>query len=94
MKQDSTSPETRVSIKDAKNRLTAIIRAVEDGERVVITRNGRPIVAIVRHTRKGGIDWGALRKWKEDQGLPRIVAEIAPDFDDPLPEDFLIRPLP
>jgi len=93
VKHDSTSHETRVSIKDAKNRFTAIIRAVEDGERVVITRNGRPVAAIVRHTKKGGIDWGALRKWKEDQGLPRIIAEMAPDFDDPLPEDFLIRPL-
>ena len=27
-------------------------------------------------------------------GIDRIVGDIPADFDDPLPEDFLIRPLP
>ena len=42
--------------------------------------------------RKGGIDWEALRRWKEARGIDRIVAYVSDDFDDPLPEDFLIRP--
>jgi antitoxin (DNA-binding transcriptional repressor) of toxin-antitoxin stability system len=82
------------SIKEAKNHLPALVRAVEGGEEVVITRNGKPVVEVIRHKRKGGIDMDALRKWKEERGLPRIFAEIPADFDDPLPEDFLIRPLP
>jgi prevent-host-death family protein len=36
-----------ISIAEAKNRLTQLIRAVEEGESVVITRNGRPVAQIV-----------------------------------------------
>jgi prevent-host-death family protein len=35
-----------VSIAEAKNRLTQLIRAVENGERVVITRNGKPVAQL------------------------------------------------
>lgn len=93
MKHDSVKPETRVSIKEAKNRLTAIIRAVEDGQCVVLTRNGKPVVEIVRHVPKGGIDLEGLRRWKEENGYTIVAGPIPDDFDDPLPEDFLIRPM-
>ncbi len=35
-----------VSIAEAKNRLPELIRAVENGEQVVITRHGRPVAQI------------------------------------------------
>jgi prevent-host-death family protein len=35
-----------VSVADAKNRLPALIRAMEDGETVVITRHGRPVAQL------------------------------------------------
>jgi prevent-host-death family protein len=35
-----------VSIAVAKNRLTQLIRAVEEGELVVITRNGKPVAQL------------------------------------------------
>lgn len=35
-----------VSVAEAKNRLTQLIRAVENGEFVVITRNGRPVAQL------------------------------------------------
>ena len=35
-----------VSVADAKNRLTQLIRAVEGGEEVVITRNGKPVAQL------------------------------------------------
>lgn len=82
------------SIKEAKDQLPALVRAVEAGEHVVITRNGKPVVDVIPHKRKGGIDFEALRKWKRERGLPEVFAEISSDFDDPLPEDFLISPLP
>ena len=50
-----------VSIADAKNRLPELIRAVEDGEKVVITRHGRPVAQIApppsgrRQVRLGGM---------------------------------------
>jgi len=35
-----------VSIAEAKNRLPQLIRAVEDGEKVVITRHGKPVAQL------------------------------------------------
>jgi hypothetical protein len=36
----------------------------------------------------------AIRAYKRSRGIVSVVAFIADDFDDPLPEDFLLRPLP
>lgn len=84
-----------VSIKEAKSQLTALARRVEAGERVVVTRNGRPAFEMVPHVpRKGGIDWEAGRRYRESLGVDQIITYVAPDFDDPLPEDFLVTPLP
>jgi prevent-host-death family protein len=86
---------TEVSMKDAKNRFAALIRLSEKGETVVVTRNGVPVADIVPHKKKkGGINWEAGDKFLKDHGVDRLVSYIAPDFDDPLPEDFLIKPLP
>ena len=35
-----------VSIAEAKNRLTELIRTVEDGESIVITRHGKPVAQL------------------------------------------------
>lgn len=81
-----------VSIKEAKNRLSELIRSFEQGERVVVTRNGEPVFEMTS-PRKGGVDFDALDRWKKARGIEQIVTYIAPDFDDPLPEDFLITPI-
>jgi prevent-host-death family protein len=84
-----------VNIKDAKNRLNELVRKTEKGEVVTITRNGEPVADIVPHkTKKGGIDWEAGAAFKRKHGITQVFTYIAPDFDDPLPEDFLITPLP
>jgi len=84
-----------VSIKQAKDRLPALVREVEGGERVVITRNGKPVAEVVPHQPdKGGLNWDVMEQWKTELGVDRLVTYVAPDFDDPLPEDFLIAPGP
>lgn len=83
-----------VSMKEAKNRLTELARRVEAGETVTITRNGKPVLDMVPHAKKGGLNWDALEAYKRKHGIDRIVEYIPDDFDDPLPEDFLLRPLP
>jgi prevent-host-death family protein len=85
---------TTVSIRDAKNRLSQLARLAEKGETVVITRNGEPIADIVSHRKKGGLDLEAGRKFLEERGIKEVFTYVADDFDDPLPEDFLLRPLP
>ena len=83
-----------VSIRDAKNRLTALARRVEGGETIVVTRNGKPVLDLVPHRRRGGLDLEAGRAYLRAQGISNPVPYISEDFDEPLPEDFLLRPLP
>jgi len=83
-----------VSIRDAKNRLTELARKVEAGEVVTVTRNGQPVFDIVPHKKKGGINFEAAKRWMDEHGYRPEDIRIAPDFDDPLPEDFLLQPLP
>lgn len=83
-----------VSIKDAKNRLTELARRVERGETIVVTRNGKPVLDLVPHKKKGGVDLEAGWAYLRSIGIDNPFPYIADDFDEPLPEDFLIRPLP
>lgn len=84
-----------VSIKEVKNRFTKLARDVERGETVVVTRYGKPVLDLVPHVaKKGGIDFEGLEAFKKARGIEKIFPYVADDFDDPLPEDFLIRPLP
>ncbi|QGM93309.1 type II toxin-antitoxin system Phd/YefM family antitoxin [Methylocystis rosea] len=85
---------TTVSIKEAKNRLTELARQVEKGETIVVTRNGKPVFDLVPHQPKRGLRLDAVDEFKKRHGLQSIVTFIAEDFDAPLPEDFLLRPLP
>lgn len=85
---------TIVSIKDAKNRFSELGRAAEQGETITVTRNGKPAFDIVPHRQKGGTNWEAGERYLKSLGVERLVDWISPDFDDPLPEDFLITPLP
>ena len=70
-----------VSIAEAKNRLTELIRAVENGEKVVITRHGKPVAQIAPPPKeRRQIQWGSMRD--------RI--KLLPGWDDPIdPDAFL-----
>jgi prevent-host-death family protein len=83
-----------VSIREAKNRLTELAREVERGETIVVTRNGSPVFELTPHRPRKGLRLEAIEEFKRKRGNETIVAFIADDFDDPLPEDFLLRPLP
>jgi prevent-host-death family protein len=71
-----------VSITEAKNRLPALIRAVENGEKVVITRRGKPAAQLTpppRQRRK--VQWGTMRDrikllpgWDDSIDLARFLA--------------------
>jgi antitoxin (DNA-binding transcriptional repressor) of toxin-antitoxin stability system len=61
---------------------------------VTVTRDGKPVFDIVPHKKKGGLDLEAGQAYLRAKGITNPVPYIADDFDDPLPEDFLLRPLP
>jgi antitoxin (DNA-binding transcriptional repressor) of toxin-antitoxin stability system len=85
---------TTVSLDEAETRLKELARLVENGETVVLTRDGKPVLDLVPHPRKGGLDWEAGKAFLRERGIDKVFPYVAPDFDDPLPEDFLLRPLP
>lgn len=64
-----------VSIAEAKNHLPELIRAVENGEKVIITRHGKPVAQITPPPpERRQIQWGAMRD--------RI--QLLPGWDDPI----------
>jgi antitoxin (DNA-binding transcriptional repressor) of toxin-antitoxin stability system len=83
-----------VSIREAKNKLTELARRVEQGERITVTRNGKPVLEMVAPPRRGGLDLEAGAAYLRAKGIEHGESWIADDFDDPLPEDFLLQPLP
>ncbi len=83
-----------VSIRDARNRLTELARTVEGGETIVVTRNGRPILDLVPHRPTSGLRLEALAEFKKQNGIKRLVTSMPTDFDEPLDEDVLLKPLP
>jgi antitoxin (DNA-binding transcriptional repressor) of toxin-antitoxin stability system len=76
--KNSYNEGMNVSTAEAKNRLPALIRAVESGERVIITRHGRAVAQLTRppaergKARLGGMK-GRIRL------LPGWNAPIDPD---------------
>jgi prevent-host-death family protein len=70
-----------VSTAEAKNRLPELIRAVEEGEQVVITRHGRPVAQIAPPPR-------ARRKPVLGGMKGRI--RLLPGWDDPMTEEELL----
>jgi prevent-host-death family protein len=91
------TPTKYVPVKEAKATLTALLHAAEAGERIVITRHGKPVADLVSHaeavTLKGG-RLAALDAWHKENGTDLSKGWVSPDFDDPLPEDFLYSPWP
>ena len=52
----------QVSVAEAKNQLSQLIRAMEQGEEVIITRNGKPVAQLQpAPAEKKKIRWGAMR---------------------------------
>lgn len=63
---------------DAKNRLTELIRAVEAGEQVIITRHGKPVAQLVAPPpERRKVIFGGMKG--------RI--KFYPGWDDPIDED-------
>ena len=70
-----------VSTADAKNRLPELIRMVESGEQIVITRHGRPVAQL-------GPAPPERRKARFDGMKDRI--RLLPGWDDPMTDEELM----
>ncbi|CAN5376687.1 hypothetical protein BH10PSE7_BH10PSE7_22490 [soil metagenome] len=88
---------TSIPLKIAKDKLSELGHRAEAGETITITRHGKPAFDLVPHKpagKKGGTDWEGLERFKKKHGITKMFEFIPEDFDDPLPEDILIKPLP
>jgi len=85
---------TMIALEEAATTLAELAARVEGGETIVVTRDGRPVLDLVPHRRKGGLDLEAGEAFLRAHGITDPFPSIPDDFDDQLPEDFLIRPLP
>ena len=72
-----------IALREAKARLSELVAAARNGERVIITRYGRPAVELVRCKRQGGIDFDRLDAARRRLGLKADREQWPPEFDDP-----------
>ena len=71
-----------ISIAEAKNRLSQLIRAAEGGESVVITRNGRPVAQLMP---------APARRRKVRLGGMRGRIRLLPGWDKPIDIDRFLE---
>ena len=68
---------------EAKARLAEFVAAACNGERVIITKHGRPAAELVRCDRRGGIDFDKLAAARHRLGLDGDRERWPEAFNDP-----------
>lgn len=68
-----------LTLKEAEARLSELVSAAQNGERVVITMNGEPAVQLVRCERQQGcgFDWDRLNDIRRELGIKDAPPEEA-----------------
>ncbi len=72
-----------LALREAKARLSELVAAARNGERVIITKHGRPAVELVRCDRRGGIDFDKLEEARRRLGIEGDRERWPETFDDP-----------
>ncbi|KPF72538.1 hypothetical protein IP69_01115 [Bosea sp. AAP35] len=79
-----------VTLAEMQDRIAELASAVEAGETIIVTRDGRPILDLVPHRPSRRLNLAAIEAFKKERGIERFVMRIPDDFDDPLPDDILL----
>ncbi|MET0181567.1 MAG: type II toxin-antitoxin system prevent-host-death family antitoxin [Caulobacterales bacterium] len=81
-------------VNEAKTKLTELLRAVEAGERVVITRHGKPVAELVppMPAPKNTFSFEAIDAALRARGIEPRTIPVPDDLDEPLPEEFWFPP--
>jgi antitoxin (DNA-binding transcriptional repressor) of toxin-antitoxin stability system len=72
-----------VSVAEAKNRLSELIHAVENGENVVITRHGKPVAQLSAPAPE--------RRRRAQLGGMKDRIQLLPGWDDPVDLDRFLQ---
>ncbi len=71
------------SVREAKAQFAHAANAAANGERVVITKHGKPFVELVPAKRAGNIDWEHAERVFAESGLNPEDYPWPEEFDDP-----------
>ncbi len=72
-----------LSIREAKARFAEAAAAAARGERVVVTKHGRPLVELVSARATAGMDFDKAAVVRRELGLDGLNVRLPADFDDP-----------
>ena len=72
-----------LALREAKARLSELVVAAQNGERVVITKHGEPAVELVRCRRRGGIDFDKLEAMRRGLGFEGDGERWPEELNDP-----------
>ena len=80
---------TDIPARELRNDVSAVLRRVEDGERLRVTLSGRPVAELVPLPRRPrSLTWevffGGSDRWRADPGLAGQLAELVPETTDDL----------
>jgi len=71
----------QVNILDAKNQLSQLVKAAQDGEDVVIANRGKPVVRLVRIEPPAKAPPAGMAAWLEANPLPAHARRSAGEID-------------
>jgi len=72
-----------LGIREARARLSELVAAARNGERVIITKRGQPAAELVRYDRRGGIDFDKLEAARRRLGIEGDGEGWPEEFNDP-----------
>ena len=72
-----------LSIREAETRFAEAADAAARGERVVVTKDGRPFVEMVPAQGAAGMDFAKAALVRRALGIEGLHVGLPPDFDDP-----------
>ena len=72
-----------LSIREVKSRFAEAAAAAARGERVVVTKYGRPFVELVSAQKASGMDFEKAAIVRRELGIDGFKVMVQPDFDDP-----------
>ena len=75
----------KMSVREARANFAAALEAAEKGERVIITKNGKPVAELGPPRQPMGFDFERAARARKEMGLDTLdIDELwPPEFDDP-----------
>ena len=72
----------QLSVREVKARFTEAANAAIGGERVIITKHGKPFVEMVPSKPDPGVDWARVQQIRKELGIERPEAGWVDTFND------------